>query len=36
LNEVGKRTFRAFMKNANDNFDIKYDGEALSLRPYLN
>jgi hypothetical protein len=24
------------MKNANDNFDIKYDGEALSLRPYLN
>ncbi len=36
LDEIGKRTFRAFMKNANDNFDIKYDGEALSLRPYMN
>ena len=33
LSDTGKRTFRSIMKNLYDKFDIKYDGEALSLRP---
>ena len=38
LSDTGKRTFRSFMKNLHtgNKFDIKYDGEALSLRPLFS
>jgi hypothetical protein len=36
LDDIGKRTFRSFLKNLNDRIEIKYDGEALSLRNYLD
>lgn len=35
LSDTGKKTFRSFLKNLNDKFEITYDGSAISLRNYL-
>jgi hypothetical protein len=32
LDDIGRKTSRSYYKNLHDNFDISYDGSALTLR----
>jgi hypothetical protein len=34
LDDIGRKTSRSYNKNLHDNFDISYDGSALTLRHY--